>query len=168
MTYILAVSTCFADQVSLAFVFLKYVITDSFNYPMAPGPARGRGDVDGDVAPSLLSSLRRGPRLRPERRSTLCTAVPPVQSLLSLTNIVNGAATTEEGWRRRHSSPGHKTGTLTLFDTDISGRSVSFNAQEKRLPEERARAPPRGDGCTGRVELDGDVAEVSARSSTVT
>ena len=92
VTYILAVSTRLVDQVSLAFVFLKYVISDSFNYPMAPGPARGRGDVDGDVAPSLLSSLRRGPRLRPERRSTLCTAVPSVQSFLSLTNIVYGAA----------------------------------------------------------------------------
>ena len=40
--YILAVSTCLADLVSLAFVFLKYVITDSFNYlPNGPRPRKG-------------------------------------------------------------------------------------------------------------------------------
>ena len=72
------------------------------------------------------------------------------------------------GWRRRHSSPGHKAGTLTVFDAGVSGRSVSFNAQRGRLPEGRARAPPKGAGRTGRVVLDGGVAEVSARSSTVT
>ena len=65
-----------------------------------------------------------------------CVQSPSVHALFDCERALSLElhATTEEEWRRRHSSQGHKPGPAAVLDTCASGRRVSFNAQNRRLP----------------------------------
>ena len=83
-------------------VFLQNTATDAFTYTSTPGPFGGRGYTP-RWGPMAGSAAWCTPYIR-------CSPFFPAQS-----QPTELPATTEERWRRRHLSQGHRAGPLAVF-----------------------------------------------------
>ena len=122
---------------SLRYTFLKYMAADTSVYVSAPGPgSRGYAPMGADGWDcSLLNAVY--------QMLSLFFPVQPQSTELP--------ATTEERWRRRHLSPGHKAGMVTVLLTCtlcvcVSSRIWSYqecDISKGRPSQELADTTPR-------------------------
>ena len=131
-----------------ACVHIDFVFWDFLNFGCAPGPFGGRGDTP-------RWGLMAGTAACCTQFFSCCPFSFPVQP-----QSTELPATTEGRWRRRHLSPGHKAGLLTVLLTCTGCAFQVTPGLEKGVTLKRATNPRTGGYHPKNWTLDSDTLAV--------